>query len=88
MHYTQRLAKTCSSWSSKSWYNTKMDTCRVAIVFTIYMMAVLVSAHCFVAESVAEDVAAIPPTPMESGGVHLGAPDAFVVIAFVVAWFS
>ncbi|KAK7319276.1 hypothetical protein RJT34_03995 [Clitoria ternatea] len=60
-----------------------MDTCRVAIVFTIYMMAVLISAHCFVAESVAEDVAAIPPTPMESGGGHLGAPDAFVVIAFV-----
>ncbi|KAJ1387338.1 hypothetical protein SESBI_40079 [Sesbania bispinosa] len=50
-------------------------------------MAIMVSAHCSLAKSVVEDVAAIPPTPMESTGVHLGAPAAFAVIAFVVAWF-
>ena len=64
-----------------------MKTFRVVTVFTIYVMAMLVCAHCGVAESVVEDVAAIPPTPMESAGVHHGAPVALAVIAFAVAWF-
>ncbi|MCI20292.1 hypothetical protein A2U01_0041454 [Trifolium medium] len=65
-----------------------MEACRVAIVFTIFIMAILVSPRCGFAESVAEDVAAIPPTPMEStGGVHLGVSATLAVIAFVVTWF-
>ncbi|CAJ2634671.1 unnamed protein product [Trifolium pratense] len=65
-----------------------METCRVAIVFTIFIMAILVSAPCGFAESVAEDVAAIPPTPMESKGVvNLGVSPTLAVITFVVTWF-
>lgn len=65
-----------------------MECCKIAIVLTIYIMAMLVFAHCCVAENVAEDVAAIPPTPMESAGVHLCASAVFVVTAFVVAMFT
>nr|KYP49664.1 hypothetical protein KK1_028636 [Cajanus cajan] len=65
-----------------------MESCKVAIVLTIYIMAMLVFVHSCVAESVVEDVAAIPPTPMESAGVHLCAPAVFVAIASVVAWFT
>ncbi|KAK7359626.1 hypothetical protein VNO77_01588 [Canavalia gladiata] len=54
----------------------------IAALFTIYIMAMLISARRHVAD-VAEDIAAIPPTPMESAGVHLGAPSLLVVIAFV-----
>jgi hypothetical protein len=65
-----------------------METCRVTIVFTIFIMVILVSARGGFAESVAEDVTAIPPTPMEStGGVHLGVSTTLAVIAFVVTWF-
>lgn len=64
-----------------------MKTSRITLLFTINILAILVSAHYGVAENVVEDVAAIPPTPMISAGVHLGAPAALVVIAFVVAWF-
>ncbi|RDX77407.1 hypothetical protein CR513_42479, partial [Mucuna pruriens] len=60
-----------------------MDRCKIAIVLTICIMAALIFAHCCVAENVAEDVAAIPPTPMEGSGVHLCAPAVFVAIAFV-----
>lgn len=63
-----------------------MKTSRITILFTIYILAILVSAQCGMTESVVKDVAAIPPTPI-SAGMHLGAPAALVVIAFVVAWF-
>ncbi|KAK7399784.1 hypothetical protein VNO78_10975 [Psophocarpus tetragonolobus] len=67
-----------------------MESCRIAMVvpLTIYIMAILVSYHCCVAENVAEDVTAIPPAPMEGAGVYLCAPLVFVVIAFVVASFT
>ncbi|QCD83853.1 hypothetical protein DEO72_LG2g4201 [Vigna unguiculata] len=66
----------------------KMESCRTAIVLTFCIMAMLVFGHCCVAENVVEDVAAIPPAPMESAGVHLCAQAAFVVFAFVVARFT
>ncbi|KAG5040701.1 hypothetical protein JHK85_013177 [Glycine max] len=62
-----------------------MESCKIAILLTIYIMAMLVFAHCCVAENVAEDVAAIPPAPMESAGVHLCASAVFLATAFVVA---
>ncbi|MED6192333.1 hypothetical protein PIB30_009142 [Stylosanthes scabra] len=67
----------------------KMESFRVFMAFTIYVMAMmfLVCAHCGVAESVVEDVAAIPPTPMESAGVYHGAQAVLGVAAFAVAWF-
>ncbi|TKY59660.1 hypothetical protein E2542_SST16752 [Spatholobus suberectus] len=64
-----------------------MESCKIAMVLTIYIMAILVFAHCFVAEN----VAAIPPAPMESAGVNLCAPAVFVAIAFVgnkLRWIS
>ena len=65
-----------------------METCRVAIVFTTFIMTILVFAKCGFAESVAEDVAAIPPAPMEStGGAHLGVSATLAVAAFVATWF-
>ncbi|RYR17320.1 hypothetical protein Ahy_B03g062088 [Arachis hypogaea] len=66
-----------------------MEAFRVAVVFTIYVMAMLflVCAHCGVAERVVEDVTAIPPTPMESAGVYHSAEAALGVAAFAVAWF-
>ncbi|KAG5154849.1 hypothetical protein JHK82_012818 [Glycine max] len=66
----------------------KMESCKIAILLTIYIMAMLVFAHCCVAENVAEDVAAIPPAPMESAGVHLCASAVFLATAFVVARFT
>lgn len=65
-----------------------MESCKIAIELTICIMAVFVFAHCIVAENVAEDVAAIPPAPMESAGVHLCVPAVFVAIGFVVARFT
>jgi hypothetical protein len=65
-----------------------METCRVTIVFTIFIMVILVSARGGFAESVAEDVVtAIPPAPMESTGVHLGVSATLAVIPLVVTWF-
>jgi len=65
-----------------------MESCNTVVVRTFYIMAVLVFAHCCVAENVVEDVAAIPPAPMESAGVHISAQAVFVVFAFVVARFT
>lgn len=59
----------------------------IAIVFTIFIMTILAFAKCGFAESVAEDVAAIPPAPMESAGVHLGVSATLAVAAFVATWF-
>ncbi|KAE9603287.1 hypothetical protein Lal_00008229 [Lupinus albus] len=65
-----------------------MKTCKIMmLLFTIYILATLVSGHSVMAESVVEDVAAIPPTPMESAGLHHGVSAAFSVMAIVVAWF-
>ncbi|KAL2343666.1 hypothetical protein Fmac_004951 [Flemingia macrophylla] len=65
----------------------KMESCKVAIVLTIYIMATLAFSHCCVTESFVEEVAAIPPTPMESAGVHFRNPGVYVAIAFVVDCF-
>jgi len=67
---------------------TKMESCKTVLVLTFYIMAMLVFAQCCVAENVVEDVAAIPPAPMESAGVQLCAQAVFVVFAFVVARFT
>lgn len=66
-----------------------METCRVPIVFTIFIVTILVYARCGFAESVAEDdVAAIPPTPMESTGVHIGVDGVSSTILAVVAFVA
>ncbi|KAL5065169.1 hypothetical protein RYX36_026906 [Vicia faba] len=66
-----------------------MESCRIAMVFTIFIMTILVFTRCGFAESVAEDdVAAIPPTPMESRGVHIGVSSTTLAfIAFVATCF-
>ncbi|CAJ1935784.1 unnamed protein product [Sphenostylis stenocarpa] len=63
----------------------KLESCKTDIVLTFYIIAMLVFVHSCVAENVVEDVAAIPPAPMESSGVHLCAQAVFVVFAFVIA---
>ncbi|KAI4298250.1 hypothetical protein L6164_031831 [Bauhinia variegata] len=64
-----------------------METCKMALVFAVYVMAMLVSANYGVAVNVRNDATAIPPTPMESSAVSPSAPAALAVIAFLVAWF-
>lgn len=56
----------------------------MAMAFTFCFMAVLVSAHIGLAMNVEEDVAAIPPTPMESQAVPRGAPAALSALVFLV----
>ncbi|OIW21753.1 hypothetical protein TanjilG_09175 [Lupinus angustifolius] len=65
-----------------------MKTCKITmLLFSVYILATLVSGHSGLAESVVEDVAAIPPTPMESAGLHHGASAVFSAMVVVVAWF-
>lgn len=63
-----------------------MGSYGMAMTFTFCFMALLVSAHIGLAMNVEEDVAAIPPTPMESQAVALGAPVALSAFVFLV-WF-
>ncbi|PQQ06314.1 hypothetical protein Pyn_15767 [Prunus yedoensis var. nudiflora] len=61
-----------------------MEGCKLAMVFTIYMI-VLVSFASFGATVAAEDAAA--PSPMQSTAAALGVPAALGAMASLLAWF-
>ncbi|MBA0598187.1 hypothetical protein Gorai_007962 [Gossypium raimondii] len=55
------------------------------MILIVYISVVTVFATGITA--LREDQGAIPPSPMESGGVALGVPAALAVLASMVAWF-
>ncbi|MBA0748068.1 hypothetical protein Gogos_004923 [Gossypium gossypioides] len=62
-----------------------MKGSKVAMILIVYIAVVTVFATGITA--LREDQGAIPPSPMETGGVALGVPAALAVLASMVAWF-
>lgn len=66
-----------------------MGSCKtMAIAFAVYFIAALmVSALPALAMNEVEDVAAIPPTPMESNAMPLSASGALAAAIAFLVWF-